>query len=518
MAPDQKNGFGENEMGKKSTQRFRMARRTVSRSSVAPPGLRTLRRAGARLGDELGGGDARWGDDELVPDTPLHGLGSSPDVVSQTPPITTAWDDDEDIFVNTTRTGQRGTQHDALEGNGEGVLATQLESLDLSPTNRRSPNRHLSPRSPAFPPRTPTHAVDIAKSKDTSPDPRHLFGSEGTHLPWIQQVSPKEFSQTIPQGLLSPNSPPAKKTWTAPSIWEASEEEFDRWPTATQARDEVDSVRRTATLKRHSFVKREDPDLSVSQQIQQAITTPMDGIHRSVDEQEQLLLELGDMDCGNPWGRDAHDDIIALFRSKNYTALPAQAPARHMHVLDAEAYLANPDPVAKAARPRLCDAVATVLAYTNPECLEAFLDPEVEVFEWRRLGNCVMIRREGREVVVGNYYNFGTTYQWGYLVRSTIDAEGAWSETYASTSQGATPVTKDRVLFEEFEADGTGWDDVEPDDEEFALYMGRELSRFLLRWSVWDYGTWWKYRIEWEVDGKVTNARDRCRYPVGLLQ
>lgn len=236
---------------------------------------------------------------------------------------------------------------------------------------------------------------------------------------------------------------------------------------------------------------------------------------RSLSEEEQTILELEDMDCGNPVGRDLHDSIIMPLRSRDYTALPASAPTRHMHALDAKAYTANTDPIVVAARPRLCDAVATILAYTSPQCLADFLNPEVEVFEWRRLINCVMIRREGNKVIVGTYYNYGTMYQWGYLVRSTIDKEGAWTETWASVCQGMTPIGKDGVLFKQFQARDADCG-VEPDDEEFALYTGRQLADFLLRYEVWNYYKWWRYSIEWETDGKLTRARDGNRYPAGL--
>jgi hypothetical protein len=304
----------------------------------------------------------------------------------------------------------------------------------------------------------------------------------------------------IPHG-----SPPSK------SVWEAADNEIDRWPTPAQVRSELDTIRLNATLRRNTFVK---PDLSIAEQLTEAISTPLSAKATS-EEQEQLILELQDMSCGNPWGRDAHDDVIKRFFSHAYPALPATAPACHSHVLNAQAYTSATDTATKAARPRLCDAVATVLAYTSPECLEAFLNPEVEVFEWRRLGNCVMIRREGNQVVVGNYYNFGTMYQWGYFVRSSIDSNGTWSETWASVAQGSTPVGKEGVLFEEFETEDVK-DDVEPDDEEFALFMGRELAHFLLSWEVWNYNKWWRYKVEWEADGKVTNARGKNRYPAGL--
>jgi hypothetical protein len=78
-----------------------------------------------------------------------------------------------------------------------------------------------------------------------------------------------------------------------------------------------------------------------------------------------------------------------------------------------------------------------------------------------------------------------------------------------------TPIGKDGVLFEQFKARDADCG-VEPDDEEFALYTGRQLADFLLRYEVWNYYKWWRYSIEWETDGKLTRARDGNRYPAGL--
>ncbi|KAJ4342563.1 hypothetical protein N0V95_006903 [Ascochyta clinopodiicola] len=509
IAPMRTDPFEQNRI---SQTPFKRPSHTLSGNEVTSPELRTFRHANAELQAELKYGSVQWSDETFGSKI------TPPSLSSQPSPASAPRDGDGSVFDIMSQNEQPKAapngQAYSLPEFGEGESAQQLKSLGLSPTNNNPRNQRSSPCSPAFPPSTSTKAVRITNSKRTRSaenDPRMLFGSEDTHLPWIKQLSPKQFTQHVSPQMLPRDSPPAK------SIWEVEDDEFDRWPTVAQAREELELVRRNATLKRNTFVKPAEPHLSVTEQIAEAVRTPLGEHGRTMHEREQLILELGDMDCGNPWDRDAHDVVIAPFRSRAYTALPANAPARHMHVLDAHSYMSSMDEVVKTARPRLCDAVATILAYTDPKCLEAFLDPEVDVFEWRRLGNCVMIRRQGNEVLVGNYYNFGTTYQWGYLVRSTIDANGAWSETYASVCQGTTPVTKDRVLFEEFKGDDTQWD-IEPDNEEFALYSGRELARFLLRWSVWDYNKWWRYKIEWEVDGEVTNARDYHRYPAGLLE
>ena len=483
--------------------------RSVSGNQISSPGLRTFRRANAELQAELKHSPARRDDDGLnTRPTPRDG-DSKPDPVQRR---TRSPEDEFDVFEvqRHTPSSSNSQQLDNYD------LANQLESPGVSPTNNASSNAQTLTQETFLTPPTHNQGVEIVETRRLrsplhSPqrDPRHLFGSQETHLPWVRKLSPNQFAMNVSPNMLPRDAPPPK------SVWAAEDDEFDRWPTAVQAREELDAVRREAMTKRSTFVKPNKPELSVAEQIAEAVDTPMGDGTRTEDEQEQTILELDDMDCGNPWGRDLHDDIVEPFRSRDYTVLPAHAPARHMHVIDAKAYTSSTDSVTKAAQPRLCDAVATVLAYTSPECLEAFLNPEVEVFEWRRLGKCVMIRREGKEVLIGNYYNFGAMYQWGYLIRSTIDADGAWSETWASVSQGTTPVEKDRVLFEQFEAEGTDWN-VEPDSEEFALYMGRQLAGFLLRYEVWNYYRWWRYKVEWEADGKVTNAREKNRFPAGL--
>ncbi|KAF1932552.1 uncharacterized protein M421DRAFT_1181 [Didymella exigua CBS 183.55] len=465
---------------------FQRAPRTSTADRVTSNGLQTLRRANKQLQVEIQCNSGLWDeDDDLDPQSTIRAKPESAERWSRSP------DDEVDVFEVQR---QQGSDPSAQRLNDDS-LPNNIASPDIAPANQGEGVRTRPLISPL---QSPTR------------DPRSLFGSpsQETHLPWVRKLSNGQFSMTVSPKLLPRDAPPPK------SIWDAEEEEFDRWPTAVEARAELDTVRINATTKRSTFIRLEEPELSVAEQIAEAVDTPLGQHVRTDDEEKQMIFELEDMDCGNPCGRDLHDTIIAPLR-EDYTLLSKRAPARHMHVLDAKAYTSSTDPVMKAARPRLCDAIATVLAYTNEECLREFLDPEIEVFEWRRNNNCVLIRREGKEVVVGNYYNFGTMYQWGFLVRSTIDSDGAWSETWASVSQGTTPVGQEGVLYDRFEADGTGWD-VKPDDEEFALYVGRDLAHFLLRWEVWNYHKWWRYQIEWESDGKVTRARDKHRFPAGL--
>ena len=118
------------------------------------------------------------------------------------------------------------------------------------------------------------------------------------------------------------------------------------------------------------------------------------------EEQRDMIAELKDQSCGDPFAVDLHDEVIAQFIIKRSPLLPVDFPLRHMHFLDWKAYRASDDQVVQWAGPRLCDAVATVLFETNPKCLEDFLNPKVKVFEWRRHLHDVVIRRSGNEVIV----------------------------------------------------------------------------------------------------------------------
>lgn len=237
---------------------------------------------------------------------------------------------------------------------------------------------------------------------------------------------------------------------------------------------------------------------------------PICGANLTAREHHELMDELADRSCGNPYGPDAHDKVMQQFFSNRCKALPASRPARQMHVVDRDAYLNSTDSVVQSTFPRLCDAVATVLYLTNPNCLHDFLDANVKVFEWRRDGNCLLIRRHGNEVIVGTFLNLATLYLWGFYVRCTISHDGQWTETYAAVTQGTTPVTKEGVQFDRFVAE-PGRDDISSSDPRWALYMGREMAYFMLNREVWDFRTWFRWRLEWETDGVVSNAKERER-------
>jgi hypothetical protein len=128
----------------------------------------------------------------------------------------------------------------------------------------------------------------------------------------------------------------------------------------------------------------------------------------SIDSNSQGLIVhpetwIRDPSWSNPTAEDMHDRMMQQFYVSHYSDLPAEYPERHMHVLDRDAYIDSKDQVVAYAKPRLCDAVATVLWETGEECLDAFLDVRVAVFEWRRkckkgMRAGKMIRREGNRV------------------------------------------------------------------------------------------------------------------------
>jgi hypothetical protein len=140
------------------------------------------------------------------------------------------------------------------------------------------------------------------------------------------------------------------------------------------------------------------------------------GSDLTYEEHEDLIEELQDIDCGDPYGPDAHDEIIEQFYVCGALALgsmtlPELLPACYMHVIDHTARAGCNDNIVARALPRLCDAVATVLFRTNPKCLQDFLDPNVKVFEWRKRPKYLMIHREGNQVVVGTYQYLGHCYR-----------------------------------------------------------------------------------------------------------
>jgi hypothetical protein len=285
----------------------------------------------------------------------------------------------------------------------------------------------------------------------------------------------------------------------AKSIWDADDDEFDRWPD----KDDLAATVKSFATQRGTFkgFKHTTASLHVDKS---EVFVPIRGGSMTEQEHDDFMHELLDKNCGNPDGIDAHDQVMQQFYQREIKLLPASNPAGHPHIIGVKAYMGDEDRIVQNARPRLADAVATVLHLTHPKCLADFLDPKVKIFEWCRSKHCVLIRREGNEVIVGTYRNYGTCYVWTCFVRSQISDTGAWKEVYAGASQIVMPVTAEGVEFEKGVAE-PALQGIDPADTKYALYMGRVLGGLFLEREIWGYPT---SRITWEIDGKVTNARE----------
>jgi hypothetical protein len=130
---------------------------------------------------------------------------------------------------------------------------------------------------------------------------------------------------------------------------------------------------------------------------------------RQEEEYRDKLDVLQNTYFSDPNG-DLNDEVMAdvFLTGSKYFVASVKAP-KSMHVVHLEAYFTTSNALLQCAKPRLCDAVATVLSHTNKECLEAFLDPSVHEFAYRReldknkAGTVLIVRREGNKVFVSLY-------------------------------------------------------------------------------------------------------------------
>jgi hypothetical protein len=214
---------------------------------------------------------------------------------------------------------------------------------------------------------------------------------------------------------------------------------------------------------------------------------------------------------------------------------------RTMHIIDLPVYFNTEDPLLEEARPRLCDAVATILSHTNKECLEVFLNPSVKAFTYRREvdnskgGLILIIHREGNEVICGGYVNFGFMLQWKLYVKSVINITGQWHEIYATTKGGLMRINDGAPEWDVIRSDlpedkgeevdpkpveglirklelsptkkTNTSDDVNETNPKFMLYQSRILARHLL-WDIWyRFDNMYDCRATWEADGEETKMR-----------
>ncbi|CAO2647937.1 Nn.00g088590.m01.CDS01 [Neocucurbitaria sp. VM-36] len=332
--------------------------------------------------------------------------------------------------------------------------------------------------------------------KKTSPSGQRRLSTSST------RASPsRAVLDASPQSVLNMTAklPPRKEDdGQVKSMWDADDDEFDRWPgRKTLERITKNFASQRGIVKSTKSRSTKSPTASIIRKVSEnADEMPrICGTNLTLQEHDDMMHELADMNCGNPHGSDIHDEVMRQFWSRSHLSLPAWSPARWPHILNVKAYKDRSDTITQSAHPRLCDAVVTILYLTSPKCLVDFLNPTVKVFEWRRDGNCLMIRRQGNHIIVGTYHNFGTRYLWTYFVRSSVSYTGAWTEVYAATTQGSTPISDAGVRFDQFEAEPNSLD-IDPTDEKFALYVGRGLAWFLLKWEVWNYRYWRQYNVE----------------------
>ncbi|KAJ4305172.1 hypothetical protein N0V90_000703 [Kalmusia sp. IMI 367209] len=241
---------------------------------------------------------------------------------------------------------------------------------------------------------------------------------------------------------------------------------------------------------------------------------------RREENLRDLIDELQDDDAMSPTNIDQHDKIIANFFVDVYAALPYDAAPRKMHVLDWPSLNNVHDDlhiILQHVKPRLCDAVATVLFESDPMVLDAFLNPEKKMVEWwNRTAACsrrsnIVIRRNGKEVLVATFRNQGFKLIWGHYVKCEIDADGVWSEVFGMSGFASSDVKDGEVDWDSFERLNPQRDDVdELLDPQNALVAGRKFGKALLLAQPWDTLRN-RTNTEWICDGetKVLSVRGR---------
>lgn len=288
-----------------------------------------------------------------------------------------------------------------------------------------------------------------------------------------------------------------------------------------------------------------------------AVTTGS-AVHRDEengDEEEEEEYQRNTLDILNntylydPAG-DTHDTIMqAYFRpgSRYFPASSSSSSPQQMHVIHLAAYFSPDDALAEAARPRLGDAVATILSHASKDCVQAFLDPRVGEFAYRReldrskAGLILVVRRQGNKVVAGAYRNVGFALLWVVYVELWVGVTGLWYEGYAAVGPGQTTIENGLVAWDDFVPDVQAGDAADsggvsratpgdaaprklslassikkgnlrenersPTDPKLMLYQSRMFARYLL-WDIWiRFDGLCECRATWEADGVVTDVR-----------
>ncbi|KAI4945528.1 hypothetical protein J4E91_007870 [Alternaria rosae] len=244
--------------------------------------------------------------------------------------------------------------------------------------------------------------------------------SSSPHLPTQPRTQQTDIANTMPTSLhdLSP--------FKGKSLWEPDD---DEWA-------ELDATRISstfkATFKDSSQTSPQNPtktstlfpfSATLASFFPSSTKRASDAVLREEEALRNKLDELQNTYYFNPAG-DLCDKVMTsvfLPGSQYFHYDKTRDFVRAPHVIDLEAYFNTQDPLVGAAYPRLSDAIITVLSHTNRECVEAFLNPRVDEFVYRReldrnkAGSILVVRRKGNAVVIqqaGTYRNLGFSLSW----------------------------------------------------------------------------------------------------------
>ncbi|KAI4626288.1 uncharacterized protein J4E87_004789 [Alternaria ethzedia] len=375
------------------------------------------------------------------------------------------------------------------------------EDFDSSPSSSTlSLNSHFS-SSPHLPTQPPTHQPDTANAMPTSM--RDLSPFKGKPL-W--EPDDDEWAELDASHISST----FKATFKEPS------------------QHSPEKSTNTSTLSRFSATLTSFIPSSPTKRASEALL-------REEEALRDRLEELQNTYYSNPAGDICDKVMTSVFLpgSQYFHHNQSRESVRAPHVIDLEAYFHTQDPLVGTAYPRLSDAVATILSHTGKECVEAFLDPRVEEFVYRR--------------EAGSYRNLGFSLSWTLYVKAMIGATGLWYDIYASPVAGSTPIVDGVPAWDTFVPIGTEdpclslqlsslseatqlatsprkiilasprpqkkdveeEDEISPTNERFVLYQSRMLARYLLR-DVWvRLEGRYECKAMWEVDGVGREVRLR---------
>ncbi|KAF1920859.1 hypothetical protein BDU57DRAFT_544477 [Ampelomyces quisqualis] len=312
------------------------------------------------------------------------------------------------------------------------------------------------------------------------------------------------------------------------NIWDPTD---DEWCDAAQLAETFNASHRIPHAVPHAT---EQSRLSAG--LGAAMQAAPSGLLTEEDEEKEKIEELGNTYYSNPLG-DLNDKVMqSVLGTRTVYFAAAVAAPRSMHVVDLDAYFCTADKLLQYARPRLGDAVATILSHTNAACLSAFLNPLVKEFVFRRKVNnnegglILVIRREHNEVICGAYRNLGFKMLWKVYVKSVVGVTGEWCEVFAAGRTGEMVVDKGVPEWGTVRTGGEveertsesvqrklelspskktvkAPEDVGESDPKLMLYRSRVLATHLL-WDIWSrFDGKYECRATWTADGEESVVR-----------